>query len=61
MLAGTRIDDRAEAQRVQNRLNALGEVAAQAGTSFWLDRAKGHVLAVLQDRTNEVSEFVKSY
>jgi len=57
--AGTRIDAREEGERVRNRLNSLCDIAAQA-PSFWSERPKGYVLALSQDRVEQVSEFVES-
>lgn len=54
---GTRVNSQEEARRVTHYLNTLSESSAQAGASFWLDRTRGHVLALLQDRTREAGRF----
>ena len=56
---GTRIDPCEEPQLVRNRLNTLCDVASWAAPSFWSDRPKGYVLALLQDRVEQVSEFIE--
>jgi len=57
---GTRIDPREDAQCVRNRLNTLCDVASRVAPSFWSDRSKGYVLGLLQDRVEQVSEFIES-
>lgn len=57
--AGIRHSSREEGERVRNRLNALGGIAAQTAHSFWSDRAKGYVLTLLQDRVGEVGRFAE--
>ena len=57
--AGIRLDPGTEARHVRNRLNTLCDVASRVTPSFWSDRAKGYVLAMLQDRVNQVGEFVE--
>ena len=53
------MDPLAESKRVTSRLNALAELLTRAGATFWCDREKGHVLALLQDRVGQVGDFVE--
>lgn len=52
-----RLDPRAEAEMVKNRLNALG---TSDRASIWSDRARGHALMLLQVRVEHVKMFFQS-
>ena len=60
LFAGAQLDARAEADRVNGRLRHVAEVVGRDTTSFWSDSAQGRVLAVLQDRVQQVVSFVGS-
>ena len=60
LLTGAQLDARAETDRVNGRLRRVADIVGRDTTSFWSDNARGHVLAVLQDRVQQVVSFVGS-
>ena len=58
--SGAQLDTRAEADRVNNRLRRVAEIVGRDTTSFWSDSARGRVLALLQDRVQQVVSFIGS-
>ena len=53
LLAGVRLDARAEADRADRRLRSIVEIVGRDTTSFWSDGARGRVLVLLQERVQQ--------
>ena len=54
------MDAWAKADRVNRQLRHVAEVVGRDTTSFWSESARGRVLALLQDRVQQVVSFIGS-
>ena len=59
-MIGAQLDARAEADRVNSRLRHVAEIVGRDTTSFWSDNTRVRVLALLQDRVQQVVSFIGS-